>query len=424
MRAIQSVTRGLTLLLSSQIFSISLILMSLLIAIRVHPMDGSDFRWYWTLAQCVKDGVDPYIPTVRNYYTQFHPKTFDIAHMGYPPTTGVLLLPFGLLKFSIAAWIYKALSFAILVSGLIKVVSDKKSKYSLGIIGLIFLWSPVRWNSTNLQVTLLIAGLYCWFIYFVKEKKAIPAGILALLAMMLKVSDSLPFIILLFIAFPFRTLVATVASFFGILVLSFARVGGWSAFQNWLQDLREFSRADDPTNAISPYTRYSGVRIDIGYFLNGLHDQFKYASVIAIATVVLLLAYAVYKGIFKQEITTDLLIFTTTVGLIPTYHHLYAWVYFAPIIALAFTSKQARKITFNRVPLIMLVIYGYTTTMDQHVKILEMYTNQFCVVAFKTYPSLLALIMVFTSLYYLVSRKKQQQNTVFCPKQTPICVGE
>ncbi len=99
MRAIQSVKRVLTLLLSSPIFSISLILLSMLIAIKVHPMDGSDFRWYWTIAQCIKDGVDPYIPTVRNYYTQFHPKTFDIAHMGYPPTTGVILLPFGLLNF-------------------------------------------------------------------------------------------------------------------------------------------------------------------------------------------------------------------------------------------------------------------------------------------------------------------------------------
>ena len=424
MRAIQSVTRVITLLLSSQIFSISLILLSMLIAIKVHPMDGSDFRWYWTIAQCVKDGVDPYIPTVRNYYTQFHPKTFDIAHMGYPPTTGVILLPFGLLKFSIAAWIYKALSFAILLSGLTKVVASNKSKYSLGIIGLIFIWSPMRWNSTNLQVTLLIAGLYCWFIHFVKEKKAIPAATLALGAMLLKVSDSLPFIVLLFIAFPFRIVLTTVVSFFGLLVLSFARVGGWPAFLNWIQDLKEFSKADDPTNAISPYTRYSGVRIDIGYFLNGLHDQFRYASVIAILTVVLLFAYAFYKGIFKKEISTDLLIFTTTLGLIPTYHHLYAWIYFAPILALAFTSGNLHKITFNRIPLILLVVYGYTTTMDQHVKFLETYTNEFCVVAFKTYPSFLALIMVFTALYYLTSRKQEKQNSMFCSPRNPICVGD
>ena len=416
MRPIPSIARFLTLVLSSQTFSILLILLSLLISIKVHPQDGSDFRWYWTIAQCVKDGVDPYIPTVRNYYTQFHPKTFDIAHMGYPPTTGLVLLPFGLLKFSIAAWIYKFLSLALLLTGLIKVISNAKSRYALGIVGLIMIWAPVRWNSTNLQVTMLIAGMYCWFIYFVRERKVLPAVILSLLAMMLKVSDSLPFVLLLFIAFSMRVVVAAVMSYAALLVASFARVGGWQAFLNWIKDLREFSHSDDPTNAISPYTKYSGVRIDIGYFLNGLHDQFPYASAIAIATVVILCAFALVKGIHKQPISTDLLIFTTALGLVPTYHHLYAWLYFAPILAMALVSEKLWKLSFDRIPLVLLCIYGFTTTMDQHVKLLETYTNTHCVIAFKTYPSMLALGLLFTALYVIVKKQGAvSRAAVMCP---------
>jgi hypothetical protein len=391
----------LRMILQSKLLGVVLVLLSLFIAYKVHPFDGSDFRWYWTLGRCVLDGVDPYVASIRNNYTLFHPVPFDIEQMGYPPTTGVILLPFSFFDFSIGAWLFKIISFLVLVSGIFRLVSRKFSHFSWVIFGLLLLWSPVRWNSSNLQVTMLVAGIYVWFIHFVRERRMLPAATLMLLALMLKISDALPFIITFAVSFNLRRTFAVICVFSTIFAASFLRVGGLSAFMNWIKDLSDFSHSGNPANAVSPHTLDAGIRIDIAYFLNGVYDGFPSATVLAIGIVLVTICFAYIRKLITSSVSVDSLVLTTAIGLMPTYHHVYAWIYFLPVFVLAFTSLSIRQLFERQKPLLLLLLYGFTTATNETVKLLDTHINFTSVVIYKMYPSFLAILLAVSSFLVL-----------------------
>lgn len=402
----------LRMILQTKVLGFVLVLLSFFIAYKVHPFDGSDFRWYWTLGRCVLDGVDPYVASIRNNYTRFHPVPFDIEQMGYPPTTGVVLLPFSFLDFSIGAWLFKFFSFFVLLTGIFRLFLRNSPHFSWVLFGLLLLWSPVRWNSSNLQVTMLVAGIYVWFIHFVREKRMLPAATLMLLALMLKVSDALPFIVTFAVSFKLRRTIAVICVFSTIFAASFLRVGGLSAFMNWLQDLSDFSHSSNPANAVSPHTLNAGIRIDIAYFLNGVYDGFPNATVLAIGLVLATIAVAYVLKLVTASVSVDSLVFTTVIGLMPTYHHVYAWIYFLPVFVLAFTSLSIRQLFDKQKPLLLLLLYGFTTATNETVKLLETHVNFTSVVIYKTYPSFLAILLASTSflVLYKDSFKSSKKN--------------
>jgi hypothetical protein len=391
----------LRMILQSKLLCFVLVLFSFFIAYKVHPFDGSDFRWYWTLGRCVMDGVDPYVASIRNQYTLLHPVAFDIEQMGYPPTTGVVLLPFSLLDFSLGAWLFKVISFLVLVSGIFRLVSRNSVHFSWVLLGLLLLWSPVRWNSSNLQITMLVAGIYVWFIYLVRERRMLPAATLMLLALMLKMSDTLPFIITFAVSFNLRRTFAVICVFSTIFAASFLRVGGLSAFMSWIKDLSDFSHSGNPANAVSPHTLDAGIRIDIAYFLNGVYDGFPNATVLAIGIVLVTICFAYIRIYINSSVSVESLTLTTALGLMPTYHHVYAWIYFMPVFVLAFTSLSIRQLFERQKPLLLLLLYGFTTATNETVKLLETHVNFTSVVIYKTYPSFLAILLASTSFLVL-----------------------
>jgi hypothetical protein len=392
------------------------------ISYKVHPYDGSDFRWYWSLGRAIVEGINPFVMRDLNSLTRYHPVPFDFAIMPYPASTGVLLMPFALIKFSISAVLFKVLGTTVLVYGCVLIVKKTATNIStvstcIPIVLLLLLWGPVRWAASNLQLITLISGLFAIFVSIRPDKTDTWRILIFILVLGLKFTSVIPFLLVFALQRKWRSAIIGLIAGTVVVLGSFIRTGLPASLFDYLANLRTFSRFDGPADAVTPHVRDAGIRLDLSYFINGFFVDVPNVSYIALLLAVLIMA-AIIKfgtGDFTCERGKLSLIACTGVGLLPTYQHVYAWVLFVPIFAMLMTGVNWTLLPRNiRYLASLILIYGFTTATNVSTAFLRKHIGEFAVVMFRTYPSGLLVIITLTALFYMMrtdwTKKDQLQN--------------
>lgn len=387
----------------------TLSLLFLFIILKVHPYDGSDFRWYWSLGRAVIEGVNPFVMSELNTLTQLHPVPFDFHCMPYPASTGLMMVPFALIKFSTSAYLFKIISTITLVIGTISVVKSLESKsVSLWkyfpIILLLLLWSPVRWAASNLQLITLITGLYGIFVSLTTDKHMAWRVVIFVGVLGLKFTAVLPFLIMFILLKQWKSLTLSVTFGTALVFFSFLFTGFPNSLFDYIQNLKEFSKFEGPADAISPYVLDAGIRLDLSYFLNGFFVDLPYVTALSvvIASLMTLVIIRYGSGDFSSDRGKMTLVATTGVGLLWTYQHVYAWVYFVPIFATLLCESTWIRVPFTpRILVTLILLYGFTTATNVTTYFLRNNIGEFAVIIFRTYPSFLLVALTVTSLIYM-----------------------
>jgi hypothetical protein len=366
----------------------------------VHPGDGSDYRWYWTLARCVVDGQNPYNQTVRDYYVTLHPISFKLPVMPYPPSTGILLAPFALLPFTLGTYVYKVFSLVVLITGLYRLSTTVGKhvplKAFLPIVTLLLFWAPTRWGSSNLQIVTLMTGCYCWLISALLRKNHLVAIALTTICLCLKFTDALPMLLLLALVRNYRGILAAIVFTGGLNAIGFMRFGGVLTIGDYLSELKSFSSHSSPVDAVSPHIPKSGLRVDWTYFLNGLYDGFPYAQAISILLLAFMTIWLLKFCDFDNLVPTLLLV--TIVGLSGTYHHVYGYLYVVPVLAVVLVSKPEIKSVPLNFAVFLVFMYGFLTATNLMVRIADSMFGHWGGVAVKMYPSVLFLFCLVSAV--------------------------
>jgi hypothetical protein len=394
--------------------SVSYILLISAIAILfyVHPKDGADYRWYWTLARCIIDGKNPYNQSIRDYYVTLHPISFKLPIMPYPPSTGILLAPLGYLPFTVGTYIYKIVSLAILISGIYRLTSSVTKQLTLKlfvpIVSILLFWAPARWASSNLQLVTLMAGCYCWLVVALLRKNHLAAVALTAVCLCLKFTDALPMLLLLALVRNYRGILVAISITIATNVIGFIRFGGLSTIGDYLNELRSFSSHSDPVDAISPHIPKAGLRVDWTYFLNGLYDGFPYAQVISL--VALAGFIAVILRVCSLDDLAPTLMLATTVGLSWTYHHVYAYLYLVPVLAIAFVTKSKPTARLFNGALLLIGLYGFLTATNIMVRLADSAFGHWGGVVVKMYPSVLFLFCTVSAIVAIVHERYKKSG--------------
>ena len=392
--------------------SLMLMVCAITILFFVHPKDGADYRWYWTLARCVVDGQNPYNQMVRDYYVTLHPISFKLPVMPYPPSTGILLTPFALLPFTLGTYVYKVLSLSVLITGLYRlsttVAKNVPIKVFVPVVALLLFWAPARWASSNLQLVTLMAGCYCWMIDALLRKNHILAIALTAVCLCLKFTDALPMLLLLALVKNYRGILAAITITIGLNVLGFIRFGGLTTMRDYVNELRSFSSHSDPVDAVSPHIPKAGLRVDWTYFLNGLYDGFPYAQVVSMLVLIGLTIWILNFSTLENLVPTLLLV--TTVGLSWTYHHVYAYLYLVPVLAVMLVSKSVSKSVFLNCALILVILYGFLTATNVMVRIADSMFGHWGGVGVKMYPSVLFLFCLVSAIVAILHGRRSNSG--------------
>ena len=378
----------------------------------VHPKDGADYRWYWTLARCIIDGQNPYNQSIRDYYVTLHPISFKLPIMPYPPSTGILLAPFGFLPFTVGSYIYKIFSLSVLVTGVYFLVCSVTKQLTLKlfvpIISILLFWAPARWASSNLQLVTMMAGCYCWLVVALLRKKHLAAVGLTAVCLCLKFTDALPMLLLLALVKNYRGMLVAISVTIVTNVIGFIRFGGLSTIGDYLTELKSFSNHSDPVDAISPHIPKAGLRVDWTYFLNGLYDGFPYAQILSLVALVGLIA-VILKVCTLDDLAPTLML-VTTVGLSWTYHHVYAYLYLVPVLAITFVAKSKSKSYLFNGALILVVLYGFLTATNIMVRVADSVFGHWGGVIVKMYPSVLFLLCTVSAIVAIVQDRHEKSG--------------
>jgi hypothetical protein len=378
------------------------------IILKVHPYDGSDFRWYWSLGRAMIDGSNPFLMSELNKITVLHPVPFDFVIMPYPASTGLVLLPFALITFSTSAYLFKAISTCVLLIGSIRCAQKLQpaaitTTTIFPITVLLFLWSPVRWAASNLQLITLIAGLYGIFISIPPRKVDKWRITIAIVVVCLKFTAVIPFVIIFLLQKRWISSVVTIVVGSSLVLGSFIRTGMPNSLLDYIDNLREFSRFENPVDAVSPYVRDAGIRLDLSYFINGFCINLPYVSYLSIVLTVLMVILVLRfgSGDFKSDHGKLSLVTITGIGLLWTYQHVYAWVIFVPVFAMLICETTWLRLTSTmRFIVLLILVYGFTTATNVTTSFLRKHIGEFAVIVFRTYPSCLLVALTVTALTY------------------------
>jgi hypothetical protein len=362
--------------------------------------------------------------TELNTLTALHPVPFDFKLMPYPASTGILLLPFAVIPFSMSAYLFKLVSTGVLVFGTVRAVQNTQPASSKGlqyasIVTLLLLWSPVRWAASNLQLITLIAGLYGLFVSLKPHQNGMWRIVIFVFVLGLKFTAVVPFLIIFALLKQWKALTVSVIIGAGLLLASFLSTGFPKSLLDYVNNLKEFSKFQHPEDAVTPYVHDAGIRLDLSYFINGFFVNLPHVSLLSILITVLLITTILRygSGDFQCLHGKITLVATTGVGLLWTYQHVYAWVIFVPIFALLLCEATWAKLSQSlRLIVCLILIYGFTTATNLTTALLRSHVGEYAVIIFRTYPSLLLFSLTLAALLHLQNYNRNKNSSTRAKK--------
>ena len=156
---------------------------------------GVDFPSLYVIGRGVLTGTNIYAPGA----TADFPTVYGVDQpmgMFYPPATGFTMLPFAMLPYGVAKFLWFVVMDLVLVLGvrqLVRVAAPRaETRVWVFCAGVILLSSTLRWSMILLQGAPLVFGLLCLFIAAEHDERPRLATALAVLAVAVKMTLTAP----------------------------------------------------------------------------------------------------------------------------------------------------------------------------------------------------------------------------------------
>jgi len=292
---------------------------------------GVDFRYVHAVAYSLVKGLDLYDDATRQPITLalYQGTLYGVP---YPPSTGWVLLPFGLLSRSVGAMLWFMLNLGMLSIGLWAMMSAFMPQWTaeskLFAIGVVLCSSASRWCFLPLQSEPLVTGLLGLFLATTVHKHAAQSAILATLAICLKFTMGLPFLAIALLTKQYRVAVAAVALLLLLNLAGFARLGGMTAVRNYQANVARVE-VTEPINDPDPHDPAAIMRTDWTFLLNLVAPNTPRNRVVAVLLTVALGAWVTVLALRIRSRVSDEVYVALISGpivcltLLVAYHHHY-----------------------------------------------------------------------------------------------------
>lgn len=299
---------------------------------------GVDFPVIYVMAQGILHGTNVYLPEqTAAFATEYGVSQYG---MFYPPATGFAALPFALVPYVVAKW-----SFAIVINvaivfgirGLVRLAKPDAGPHVWMIAAAIVLASSaMRWGMMLLQVAPLVLGLLCLFVSLLHRDKPRAAVAVAIAAMSLKMTLSLPFLALLALRRHFVGAATVIGAWVMLNVIGFWRMGAGSFahYQRNIGELETMGHISSP----DPWRPIALPRLDWVSLFYGVTGDLTIARTAALSAAVacfLWLAWRALRTPRPHDLRTTAVFLgaATCLGSLGVYHHQYdAVLFFAPVL--------------------------------------------------------------------------------------------
>jgi hypothetical protein len=307
--------------------------LGLVVNVSVRSKGFNDFAWPWLLSRMILTGDAAYDPgTLHAASHAYFGKDLIEGLQPYPPATGVAVLPLGVLPWGVACVLYFGLAYVALVSGLwtcLRTFCPSLSAcWRLLATAFVTCMACTRWAFTSYQIGPLVVWAGCHYAVALKTGRYKAALSWGLLGMSLKVTLGLPFIGVAFALRRYRWALAMALLFAVINFVGFARVGGISAVEQWLDTVRYQTSTALIVDTPDPHAPGAPSRIDAEFLLNALTSAHRFNQILALLVTLGVAGWLLRSSVRQQRMSHDVVIrlYTaafTPLGLFAVYHHHY-----------------------------------------------------------------------------------------------------
>ena len=326
---------------------------------------GVDFPSLYVTGRGLVDGTNIYGPGV----TEVFPARYGVAQpqgMFYPPATAFSMLPFAVFPYELGKLVWHLTIVLTLIFGirsLVRVTLPKAGSHVwVFCAGAILLSSALRWGMMLLQGAPLVLGLLCFFVAALNGNPRW-ATALAILAVAVKMTLSLPFLGILLLRRRFVAVFAAGATWVALNVLGFVRMGH-AAFVDYRQNVGGLESFGN-INAPDPWNPLSLPRLDWTSLFFGLSGNLSLARAASLGASALVALWLLREGLRVRDplslrSTTLFLPPLVCLGSLCVYHHQYdAALFFAPAMLVAFVlwpGLRPRWALYLGLPLLLMML--------------------------------------------------------------------
>jgi hypothetical protein len=357
---------------------ILLLLAGLAIHLHARTKGINDVNWTYTLSRLLIDGVDGYAPRTLQAEFDRYGTYPGLNYMPYPPSTGVVFLPFsfGSVHLASLCWfmVLAAVSLGSVWAAIKTFAPRLHPAVTALVMGVVFCAACTRWGFASLQTAPVANGLVALFVWALIARKDGLALLFGALGLCVKVTNGLPFVVIALIRRQYALACGIVAICLLVNAAGFARLGGAAALKDYKGHVALTEAKSNITNYPDPHETGALVRLDWQYLLNGLYPNVQLHKKTSILLTILGLALVGWLAARRRWQLTDRAALGAFLGpvvcisLLAVYHHHYeASVLVAPVIAYAFGPDELRRLPGARtflwaiVPYITLYFIGVET---------------------------------------------------------------
>jgi len=333
------------------LFAIALlVLLAGLVANWAVGRGGVDFPSMYVTGRGALTGANIYQASATEHFQELYGVERPIA-MFYPPATSFMMLPFAILPYPLAKLAWLLTIDIVLITGLRALVRyaapEAGSHVWMFTVGVVLLSSALRWGMMLLQAAPLLLGMLCWFVVVLQREQRGWATALAILAVAIKMTLSLPFLGLLLLRRRYLAACAAVSTWAALNAVGFLRMGT-TAFNDYRQSVATLE-AFGNINTPDPWNALSLPRLDWTYLFYGLSGNLTLAKLATLGLSGVVSLWLLKEGFFSRQPptlqeTTLFLAPLVCLGSLCVYHHQYdACMVFCPaILALLVFGKRPR----------------------------------------------------------------------------------
>jgi Glycosyltransferase family 87 len=311
---------------------------------------GVDFPVLYVMGQGLLRGENVYAAEL----TAAFPTRFGVAPSGmyYPPATAFAVAPLALMPYTAAKWAFASVIVVVLVTGIRALVSvaapNRPPHWWMIAAAIVLISAAMRWGTMLLQVAPLIFGLLCWFVSLSFRGRERAATAVAILAVVLKVTLSLPFVGLLFLRRRWGSLVLVGVAWAALSTIGFWRMGPEAVpeYRRSVADLGGLNTIDSP----DLWDLNARPRLD---WIAGFYSLTKDLTLSRLSALALTVACGVWlawmalrsRASQEEPIAIPFLGALVCVGSLSVYHHQYdAILLFAPAILVVLKYRPEYRI--------------------------------------------------------------------------------
>jgi Glycosyltransferase family 87 len=350
---------------------VALLVIGITINWRISSGRGEDFYHPYVMAVSLVRGFDVYnAPDLHAVYGEIASHWPAPWGFFYTPSTGLALLPLAALPVQMAKAAFFVLSSAVMLFGAHQFLQLVAPRWHIGyrvlVLGALMAASATRWAFMYLQAAPLILGLLCMFIVALQRRRMAVAFLTAAIAVCLKITLGLPFLILAVVQRRYVLAAAIGGTWVVANGLGFLQIGGIEAVRGYQANMAVFEAVNE-VNYPDFRVVTSMQRLDWPYLFNAFSPDLPRSAFLGSLISAVAMAWLLWQAWRCRALGNDLATMGAFLGpvvglsLLSVYHHHYDIVsLLAPaIVYLAMPSTFDRRLALAyAVPVILFgVVY-------------------------------------------------------------------